>query len=107
MVETCPSINTTYVNVKLGPHIARGDLLLPSLLAPHADQGVFPLLQECPIVALDEALAPIDLASLGVADYWMCAECGRPSSDLFHDHMQQRRPARGLATGWPLRTTVC
>eukprot|EP00667_Euglena_gracilis_P000608 EG_transcript_608 len=68
----------------------------------HADQGVFPLLQECPIVALDEALAPIDLASLGVADYWMCAECGRPSSDLFHDHMQQRHSVRAASAPPPL-----
>eukprot|EP00667_Euglena_gracilis_P000474 EG_transcript_473 len=68
----------------------------------HADQGVFPLFQECSVVPLDEALANIDLEALGVEEYWMCMECGRPSSDPFFDHMRLRHSQVGIPHPLPL-----
>ena len=67
---------------------------VPSLhLHLQVDHGVFPLLRDCKVPSLREALADIDLVAHARAYYWMCPGCGRPTSEPYYSHMRIKHPA--------------
>ena len=67
------------------------------------DSGVFALFEGCKLVPVTEALQGLDLvaeASELETEFWMCYECGRPTSEDYEQHLWEKHGKR-VDPGYP------